>query len=67
MLKESDLLAYLELFKQNPLTETQKEFLLEAQQGEFLLNIDAKNRLRVKIIANDLELELMGEKKKVRE
>lgn len=67
MLKESDLLAYLELFKQNPLTETQKEFLLEAQQGEFLLNIDAKNRLRVQIIANDLELELMGEQKRVRE
>ena len=27
MLKEDDLLAYLELFKQNPLTETQKKSL----------------------------------------
>ena len=61
MLKEDDLLAYLELFKQNPLTETQKSFLLSAKRGEFLHNIDSKTRLRVKIEATNLEREMMGE------
>jgi len=61
MLKEDDLLAYLELFKQNPLTETQKSFLMGAKRGEFLLNIDNKIRLRVWIRATELEQLMMGE------
>ena len=61
MLKEDDLLAYLELFKQNPLTDTQKNFLMAARRGEFLLNIDSKNRLRIWIRATELEREMMGE------
>lgn len=61
MLKEDDLLAYLELFKQNPLTDTQKNFLLSAKRGEFLLNIDSKTRLRIKIEATELERKMMGE------
>lgn len=62
MLKESDMLAYVDLFKNNPLTETQKEFLLHAQRGQFLLNIESRVRLRVKIFANELERKMMGEK-----
>ena len=61
MLKEDDLLAYLELFKQNPLTDTQKAFLISARRGEFLLNIDSKTRIRVWIRATELEKERMGE------
>ena len=61
MMKEDDLLAYLELFKQNPLTDTQKNFLLGCQRGEFLLTVDSKQRLRVKIEATMLEKEMMGE------
>lgn len=61
MLKEDDLLAYLELFKQNPLTDTQKAFLMSARRGEFLLNIDSKNRLRIWVRATELEREMMGE------
>lgn len=60
-LKEDDLLAYLELFKQNPLTDTQKKFLLSSKQGEFLLNVDSKVRLRLKVEATELEKEMMGE------
>ena len=60
MLKEDDLKAYLSLFTENPLTETQKNFLLIATQGQFLLNIDAKERLVVKIEATPLEVEMMG-------
>lgn len=61
MLKEDDLKAYLDLFKQNPLTDTQKSFLLSSKRGEFLLNVDSKTRLRVKIEATELEREMMGE------
>lgn len=61
MLKEDDLIAYLELFKQNPLTDTQKAFLMSARRGEFLLNVDFKNRLRIWIRATDLERKMMGE------
>ena len=61
MLKEDDLTTYLKLFYQNPLTDTQKEFLMQAEMGEFLLTINSKNRIRVKILATPLELELMGE------
>ena len=61
MLKEDDLKAYLELFKNNPLTDTQKAFLLGARRGEFLLNIDNKTRLRIWIRATETEREMMGE------
>jgi len=61
MLKEDDLLAYLELFKQNPLTDTQKAFLVSAKRGEFLLNVDNKKRLRIWVRATELEKEMMGE------
>jgi len=60
-LKEDDLSAYLELFKQNPLTDTQKEFLLRAKQGEFLLNITSKKRVRLWVRATPYEIKLMGE------
>lgn len=61
MLKEDDLSAYLELFKQNPLTDTQKTFLLRAKQGEFLLHITNKKRVRLWIRATNLERKLMGD------
>lgn len=61
-LKEADMLAYLELFKENPLTDTQKKFLLKANQGEFLLNVTRKKRLRIKVSATPLEVKMMGEK-----
>lgn len=61
MLKEDDLKAYLDLFKQNPLTDTQKSFLLTSKRGEFLLNVDSKTRLRLKVEATEVEREMMGE------
>ena len=61
MLKEDDLKAYLELFKNNPLTDTQKQFLLSAKRGEFLLSIDNKTRLRIWIRATETERKMMGE------
>ena len=61
MLKEDDLKAYFDLFKNNPLTDTQVSFLNTCKQGEFLLNIDSKTRLSIKIEATELEKELMGE------
>ena len=61
MLKEDDLATYLKLFYQNPLTDTQKEFLNQAEMGEFLLTINSKKRIRIKIVATPLELELMEE------
>ncbi|MDO5568757.1 MAG: DUF87 domain-containing protein [bacterium] len=63
MLKEDDLTAFMELFKQNPLTDTQKAFLLSAKQGEFLLNINNKKRVRLWVRATEKERELMGENK----
>ncbi len=63
MLKEDDLQAYLELFKNNPLTDTQKNFLFSAKRGEFLLNIDNKTKLRIWIRATELERKMMGEDK----
>ena len=61
MLKEDDLKAYLDLFKNNPLTDTQISFLNTCKQGEFLLNIDSKTRLSIKVEATPLERVLMGE------
>jgi len=65
MLKEDDITTYIKLFYQNPLTDTQKEFLIQAEMGEFLLTITPKKRVRVKITATPLELELMGEELKL--
>ena len=65
MLKEDDLATYLKLFYQNPLTDTQKEFLMQAEMGEFLLTINSKNRIRVKIMATPLEIDLMVEEVKL--
>ena len=61
MLKEDDLTTYLKLFYQNPLTDTQKEFLSHAEMGEFLLSISSKKRIRLHILATPLEIDLMGE------
>ncbi|MDO5568580.1 MAG: DUF87 domain-containing protein [bacterium] len=63
MLKENDLQTYLKLFYENPLTDTQKEFLMKAEQGQFLLTVNNKIRIREQIIASPLEAELMGESK----
>ena len=52
---------FLELFKNNPLTDTQIEFLLKAKRGEFLLNIDNKNRIGIKIESTATERKMMGE------
>lgn len=59
MLKDDDLNAYLEIFKENSLTETQREFLAKVEQGQFLLNVDNKTRLKIKVFATGLELEKM--------
>lgn len=61
MLNEADMNAYLELFKENRLTDTQKAFLLKASQGDFLLNVTRKKRLRIHIEAMPLEVQMMGE------
>ena len=50
-----------ELFKDNPLTDTQKDFLLTASQGKFLLSITRKKKLRLYVQANVVEREMMGE------
>lgn len=63
MLQESDLLAYLDLFKENPLTDIQKSFLLKAGQGNFLFSITRKKKIRISIYANYLETKMMGELK----
>ena len=65
MLKEDDLTTYLKLFYQNPLTDTQKEFLMQAEMGEFLLTVNSKKRIRVKIMATPIEVDLMGEELKI--
>ena len=61
MLKEDDLTTYLKLFYQNPLTDTQKEFLTKAEMGDFLLTITSKKRVRVHILSTPSEIELTGE------
>ena len=35
---------------------------MQAQMGEFLLTIDFKNRIRIKVVSTPIEIELMGEK-----
>ena len=61
ILKEDDLKAYLTLFENSPLTDTQKAFLLSAKRGEVLLNVSSKDRLRIWIRATELERQMMGE------
>lgn len=61
MLKSNDLEAIEKIYKNDPLTETQKSFLKTAELGQFLLNINYKNRLRVEIFATPLERYYMGD------
>lgn len=65
MLKEDDLTTYLKLFYQNPLTDTQKEFLMQAEMGEFLLTVNSKKRIRLKVMATPIEIKMMGENLKL--
>lgn len=61
MLKDNDVEAVEKLYSNTPLTETQKSFLSRANQGQFLLNITNKNRLRVNVFATPLQTYYMGE------
>lgn len=61
MLKDSDVDAVGKLYSNTPLTDTQKAFLSRANQGQFLLNITNKNRLRVNVFATPLQAYYMGE------
>lgn len=61
MLKDTDVEAVEKLYSNTPLTETQKAFLSRASQGQFLLNITNKNRLRVNVFATPLQTYYMGE------
>lgn len=61
MLKSNDLEAVEKIYKNDPLTETQKTFLKTAEMGQFLLNINYKNRLRIKVFATPLERYYMGD------
>lgn len=63
-LKEDDFLAYKNLFQQNPLTDTQISFLTKSILGQFLISIDSKRRLTIKIDATDFEQQMMGEKER---
>lgn len=61
MLKDKDIQAIEQLYANNPLTETQKAFLNRCSQGQFLLNITNKNRLRINVFANPIQRYYMGE------
>lgn len=61
MLKDEDLSAVEKIYANNRLTETQKTFLTNCHQGQFLVNITNKKRLRVNVIATILETFFMGE------
>lgn len=61
MLKDTDVEAVEKLYSNTPLTETQKMFLSRCNQGQFLLNITNKNRLRVNVFATPLQTYYMGE------
>ncbi|MCI9434910.1 MAG: DUF87 domain-containing protein [Bacilli bacterium] len=61
MLQDDDLKTYLNLFYQNPLTDSQKDFLSKAEQGEFLLTVNSKIRLALKVLISETELDYMGE------
>ena len=61
MLKDADVEAVEKLYSNTPLTETQKTFLSRCNQGQFLLNITNRNRLRVNIFATPVQAYYMGE------
>ena len=61
MLKDTDVDAVDKLYSNSPLTETQKTFLSRCNQGQFLLNITNKDRLRVNVFATPLQAFYMGE------
>lgn len=61
MLKDNDVEAVAKLYTNTPLTETQKNFLAKCSQGEFLLNITNKNRIRTKVFATPIQKYFMGE------
>ena len=61
MLKDTDVEAVEKLYSNIPLTETQKMFLSRCNQGQFLLNITNKNRLRVNVFATAVQTYYMGE------
>ena len=61
MLKDTDVDAVDKLYSNSPLTETQKTFLSRCNQGQFLLNITNKDRLRVNVFATPLQTFYMGE------
>lgn len=61
MLKDNDIKAIEKIYANTPLTETQKSFLGRCSQGQFLVNITNKNRLRINVFATPLQLYYMGE------
>lgn len=61
MLKDSDIESVEKLYSNTPLTETQKKFLSSCNQGQFLLNITNKNRLRVNVFTTPIQAYYMGE------
>lgn len=61
MLKDNDVQAIEKIYANTPLTETQKSFLSKCGQGQFLINITNKNRLRINVFATPLQLYYMGE------
>ncbi len=61
MLKDTDIDAVEKLYSNSLLTETQKAFLSSCNQGQFLLNINNKNRLRVNVFATPTQMYYMGE------
>ena len=61
MLKDNDVQAIEKIYANTPLTETQKSFLSKCGQGQFLVNITNKNRLRINVFATPLQLYYMGE------
>lgn len=61
MLKDNDVQAVEKIYSNTPLTETQKTFLSRCSQGQFLVNITNKNRLRLNVFATPLQMYYMGE------
>lgn len=61
MLKDNDIQAIEKIYTNTPLTETQKAFLSKCNQGQFLVNITNKNRLRISVFATPLQQYYMGE------
>ena len=61
MLKEDDLQAVDRIFSNNKLTQAHKNFLLNAVQGQFLLSITNKQRIRINVFATPIQQYYMGE------